>query len=89
MKADLEQIQEILTVASALTPMADAVADILEQYGPALRRVASGFNSAMTDLTIQAFNQYIQAGFSRDEAILLVISNKNAMAEQFRKMRTQ
>lgn len=55
----------------------NAVADALALFQPALDR----FRKHMTQNTVDRFNEYVAAGFSREESMVLLLNTRLALAE--------
>ena len=76
-----EEIKVLLEIISEFKPAAAGIVESIQQYGPEVKELFGGIVDGMCDLTIRAFANYITAGFSREEALLLVINNKLGLSE--------
>ena len=66
-----KEILALAMQAEELRPMVEEVLKALKSYGPELKGLFSDLNDGLTDLKIATIKRYQDAGFTREEAILL------------------
>ena len=77
---DLEQLKELVGVAKILKPILSESADeLIDAYGPELNKIVTKIRIAVVNETHEAISQYVDLGYTKEEAILLVLNSKNAL----------
>lgn len=84
MKITEEEFNEfvaILNEAESFRPLVKKVLDTIESYGPELARLFDDLADYSVKRNAKTFNMYRDNGFSRKEAMLLVLNSKVALSE--------
>lgn len=76
-----DEIKVLLEAIIEFKPAAAGIVEAIQQYGPEAKELFGGIVDGMCNLVTRAFANYIAAGFSREEALLLVISSKIGLKE--------
>lgn len=71
-----EEFGDLLEAIAQLEPVASTAVDGLQKLGPAATKLFSGIVDGICGLTVRAVNNYEQAGFTRDQAIMLHMNDK-------------
>lgn len=71
-----ETITTLLEIAPEFVPVADQVADVLLAYGPTINKVFTAVKDAFIASNIKTFKTYLDAGFTREEAMQLILHNQ-------------
>ena len=78
---DLSEIREYLELGKLFKPIISDSIDVIQEYGPEIRKLFSGIVDGIVDMKIQAIKRYDSNGFSRTEAILLTIDSFSALSK--------
>jgi len=62
--------------------------NLIETYEPEIKMALNKLVDLGVDTNKRAFNSYINAGFTREEALALVISSNNQMKQGFQNMKS-
>jgi hypothetical protein len=84
MKITEEKFNEFiqcLNEVESFRPLVQKVLDIIESYGLEVARLFDGLTDYSVKRITKTFNMYRDNGFSREEAILLVLNSKVALLE--------
>lgn len=85
-----KQVSEALKILSDVenfVPVADALSRALEIYGPYLGDAVDKVVDYKVARTIESFKQYEAGGFTRQEAMLLLLNSRVATQDSLRNMR--
>ena len=80
-KLDFEQAVALLEEAEALRPIVRLFLDALKSYGSEIREIPEAMSDWLVKRTIKHVKTFEDAGFTRDEAILLTIDLKYSLRE--------
>jgi len=78
---DVEELGNLLTAVKLFVPIADEVVTTLFEYGPTLQRLVDALTKHHRTTNLEAFQFYTKNGFTRSEALLLVL-NTNTNLQQ-------
>ena len=81
-KEDIDEILEIVNMAKGFKPVVDESLSVLKEYVPCLKEVYSGFLDYGIEMKDYAIKEYGKRGYTKDEAILLVLDS-NASFKSF------
>ena len=79
---DLLQFTEILDNAELFRPIIKKALDTIESFGPEMSRLPEKFREWVVVQNSRMFNDYLDQGFTRDEAMQLLL-NVNAHVAQY------
>jgi hypothetical protein len=80
-KKELEDAVEMIKLAGDMEPLAGPVVDAVLKYGPHFYRLLEAAQDGLVDLQVRAIKRYEDAGFSRDDAILLNLNTRLALQQ--------
>lgn len=84
MKLPQEDIKELLnyvSLADDFKPVFKEILKILESYGSELNVVIKNISKTLADNKIEIIRYYQDAGFTKEEAILLTINSGHALTK--------
>ena len=82
MKIDIEEVEGLIMLAKAYKPLIEKVADeVVGDYAPILGKVVDGLREYSIKSNTDSFKQYVENGFTREEALLLVINTRASLQE--------
>jgi len=67
--------------------MITQVVNLVNTYGPEIKVFFNKLVDLSVDMNARAFDGYIKAGFTREEALALVISSNNQIKQGFQNMK--
>lgn len=77
-------MQDPIAASEAISQLADPVVgltkEMVNKYAPELAEYIREVNAFTVDLDIKAMKQYVEGGFSREEALNLIIVRKQTAA---------
>lgn len=79
----IENFDSIEEVINSLLPIGDRVTALLFKTGPFFKTVFGSIVMGMADLNIAVFNKYVTNGFSREEALFLMVVTREGLAKGF------
>lgn len=72
---DIEEIKEYIQLAGAFQPIIKQIIEsLVKDYGPLLKETLTTVCDGLDDLRIASFNNYLDSGFSREEAMQVLIA---------------
>ena len=77
---DTKDILEMMEMEAEFRPLIKRGLEILGSYGPDLRELARGIILGTVDLKMEAIQKYEAAGFTREDAMFLVMDEWFAIA---------
>lgn len=78
----IAEIMALLGLVKEYKPVAETTVDlVVEEYGPILNKVFKSMGSALVKNTDANIKEFQELGYTKDEAILLVINSKAALQE--------
>ncbi|MFH1952535.1 MAG: hypothetical protein ABIL06_13060 [Pseudomonadota bacterium] len=78
---DIAELSEIIKEVDQFRPLVTMILDTLKSFGPELKQIPESIVLWGIDLKIAMIKRIEDAGFSREEAILLVIDFRLALQE--------
>ena len=78
--------EELKKFIEEIKPMIGMATDIVVDVGmPVIKKLATSLMLTHVDLSSKMFGEFCERGFSREEAMLLVLNSKVAIKEAFNK----
>ena len=84
-KEELKIIYELFGQYDQFKPIVGKSIEILKDFSGELKPLLEGANVFFTKLTIDKLRMYTEAGFTKEEALQLIIADKIAYREFFNK----
>jgi hypothetical protein len=78
---DINNFVEIMAAAESLRPLVHQASDVIKSYGSELAMLVDALVNYTIKRNTNTFNQYCSNGFSREEALLLVLNSKAALQD--------
>ena len=89
MKIDFNDIKEMLGLAKLYKPVAEEVVETtMKEYGPILASIMNNARSYMVNATDRTVKEFVELGYSREEALLLTINTNASLAEALKNVKT-
>lgn len=77
MDFSMDEIKEVIELIESVSPViAEIVDTVLKSYGPELGKIGNAMVEWGRQSTVDTFNFYINNGFTRTEALMLVLNSK-------------
>lgn len=73
---DIAEFLELLDTAGELRPIFEKAINVLVGFGPEVSSLFRACSRGVANLHTEFFNQLLENGFTRDEAMMLTVDNK-------------
>jgi len=91
MKVELGEILGVIGAVEANADMilgvAEAGSNLIYKFAPVLGKILDSTGDYMKERTVKSFNFYLENGFSREEALMLVLNSRIALAEMMKEVK--
>lgn len=78
---DIKLFMELIDKSEEFRPVVNKIIDVLESYGPELDRVMRTLFTRAEQRNSDSFNLYLSNGFSREEAMMLILNTNISLQE--------
>lgn len=78
---DIKLFMELIGKSDEFRPVVNKIIDVLESYGPELDRVMRTLITRAEQRNSDSFNLYLSNGFSREEAMMLILNTNISLQE--------
>jgi hypothetical protein len=85
-KDDIQEFAEILSEAESFRPIVDLAVDAIISFGPEIKKFVDAFSRGLVSNRIASVEQYVAAGFSRDDAIIMTLDDVFSVRKMTDKM---
>lgn len=72
---DIQELTELLKEAETFRPIINEIINVLKSYSNELKFIPNSINEWITQNRINTINQYKDAGFNHDDAILMTLDD--------------
>lgn len=85
-KEELQEMAEILTEAETFKPIVRVILDAIKLYGPEIEEIPKRFSQWMVDNRIESIQRYRDAGFTKQEAIMMTLDDSSRLIKSVNDM---